>query len=94
MEVYVDEILVISPFAEAHIGNLARAFQIFRKYKIKLFGVEAENFLDFMISRQCIEANPEKVQALHNMEASNRQKDIQKLTRKVAALNRFVSKSV
>lgn len=56
------------------------------------FKVDAGNFLHFMISRRGIEANPEKVQALQNMEAIKKQKDIQKLPKRIAALNRFVSK--
>lgn len=57
VKVYVDDVLVKSPSAEAHIKNLAKAFKIFREYKIKLnqakctFQVEVGEFLGFKISR-------------------------------------------
>lgn len=36
VKVYVDDILVKCPNTEAHIEDLKRAFQMFRKYKMKL----------------------------------------------------------
>lgn len=36
VEVYVDDVLVKSHFIEEHNGDLARAFEIFKKYKMKL----------------------------------------------------------
>lgn len=57
VEVYVDDILVKISSAEVHLKDLARAFEIFRRYKMKLnpakctFAVEARKFLGFMISR-------------------------------------------
>ena len=40
-----------------------------------------------------MEANIEKIHALIDMRSSSRTKDVQSLTRKVAALNRFISKA-
>lgn len=83
---------------ETHIKDLARASDIFREYKMKLnqakctFGVEEGKCLGFMISKRGIEVNPEKVQALQGTEAPKKQKDIQKLKGRIAALKHFVSK--
>ncbi|CAL9024921.1 unnamed protein product [Prunus brigantina] len=57
------------------------------------FGVSSGKFLGFMISQRGIEANPEKIKAILNMEMPKTQKDIQSLTGRVAALMRFISKA-
>ena len=43
-----------------------------------------------MVSQRGIEANPEKVQAIINMVSPRTVKEVQKLTGRIAALNRFV----
>ena len=50
-------------------------------------------FLGFMVSQRGIEANPEKVQTILNMTSPKTVKEVQKLTRRIAALNRFVSRA-
>ena len=57
------------------------------------FGVSLGKFLSFMISHRGIEANPNKIQAILNMEPPRNIKDVQSLTGRVAALNRFVLKA-
>ena len=57
------------------------------------FGVSSGKFLEFMVSRRGIEANPDNIQAILNMETPRNIKEVQSLTRRVAALNRFVSKT-
>jgi hypothetical protein len=69
-----------------------------REYRWKLnpnkyvFGVPSGKLLDFIISHHGIEANLEKISAITKMKASTYIKDMQKLTRCMAALNRFISK--
>ena len=46
-----------------------------------------------MVSQRGIEVNPDKIQAILNMEPPKIVKDVQSLTRRVVALNRFVSKA-
>ena len=58
------------------------------------FGVASWKFLSFMISQRGIEANPNKIQAILNMEPPKNIKDVQSLTGQVVALNRFVSKAI
>jgi hypothetical protein len=48
--------------------------------------------LCFIISHQGIEANPEKIIAITDMDAPRTIKDVQKLTGCMAALNRFISR--
>ena len=56
------------------------------------FGVSSGKFLRFMVSQWGIEANPDKIQAILNMEPPRNVKEVQSLIGRVATLNRFVSK--
>ena len=55
------------------------------------FGVSLGKFFGFMVSKRGIEANPNKIQMILSMEPPKNVKEMQILTRRVAALNRFVS---
>ena len=57
------------------------------------FGVSSGKFLGFMVSQRGIEANPNKIQAILNMEPPRSVKEVQSLIGRVAPLNRFVSKA-
>ena len=46
-----------------------------------------------MVNQGGIEANPEKIQALLNMRSPSKTKEVQSLTGRVVALNRFISKA-
>ena len=58
------------------------------------FGVSSGKFLRFMVSHRGIEANPDKIQAILDMKSPRNIKEVQSLTGRVAALNRFVSKAI
>ena len=91
--------LVKSVRENDHLSDLQETFDTLRSYNMKLnpgkcaFGVTAEKFLGFMVSQRGIEVNPEKVRAIMELEPPKTVKAIQSLNRKVAALNRFVSKA-
>ena len=82
MEVYVDDMLVKSKKAEDHIKHLGEMFEILRKYQMKLnpqkcaFGVGSGKFLGFMVNQRGIEANPQKIQALIDMQSPRKPKDV------------------
>ena len=57
------------------------------------FGVSSGKFIGFMVSHRRIEANLDKIQAILNMEPPRNIKEVQSLTGRVAALNKFVSKA-
>ena len=96
MEVYVDDILMKIKRMEDHITNLDEAFMIWKQYNMKLnpskcaFGVFSGKFLGFMVSQRGIEANPEKNQALLNMESPKSIREVQRLIGRVVALNQFI----
>ena len=49
--------------------------------------------MGFMVSQRGIEANSEKVRAILDITLPKTVKEVQKLTRRIAALNKFVSKA-
>ena len=99
MEVYIDDMLVKSVKAELHITHLAEAFQVLKSYNMKLnpakcaFGVSFGKFLGFIVNSQGIEANPNKIKVVLDMLPPLNIKEIQRLTRRIAALSHFVSKA-
>lgn len=55
--------------------------------------VSFKKFLEFMVSNRGIEANPEKIIALIEIESLRKPKEVEKLTDCITALNRFISKA-
>ena len=98
MEVYVDDMLVKSLKKEDHVIDLRELFTLLWKYNMKLnpakcaFGVRSGKFLSFMVNNHRIKANLSKVQALLDLQSPETMKDIQKLTRMIAILSRFVAR--
>ena len=82
-----------------HLNDLQETFDTLRQYNMRLnpskcaFGVSFGKFLGFMVSHRGIEANPNNIQAIQNMEPPRNIKEVQSLTERVATLNRFVSKA-
>ena len=96
----MDDMLVKSLHKEDHVTDLWEMFALLRRYNMKLnptkyaFGVGSGKFLGFMVNNRGIEANPPKVQAPLDLQSQKMVKDIQKLIGMIAALSRFVSRSI
>ena len=99
MEVYIDDMLVKSTTAEFHIPHLSEAFQIPRNCNMKLnpakcaFGVSAEKFLGFIVNHRGIEGNLDKIKVVLDMPSPSGIKEVHRLTGRIAALSRFVSRA-
>lgn len=57
-----------------------------------VFGVRSGKVLGFLVIERGIDADPEKVDAIISLPQSKNIKYIQRLTGRMAALNRFISK--
>jgi hypothetical protein len=96
---YVDDIVVASKSKEDHLADLAETFANMRDARLRLnpekcvFGVRRGKILGYLVSHRGIEANPTKIQAVINMTPPQSARDVQRLTGRLAALNRFISKS-
>uniref|UniRef100_A0A2N9GJY4 Uncharacterized protein n=1 Tax=Fagus sylvatica TaxID=28930 RepID=A0A2N9GJY4_FAGSY len=99
VEVYIDDMLVKTKDEANHLEDLEETFKTFRQYRMKLnpskcvFGVSSGKFLGFMVSQRGIEANPDKINAVLEMTPPRTVKEVQSLTGRVVALNRFVSRA-
>ncbi|GMH27988.1 hypothetical protein Nepgr_029831 [Nepenthes gracilis] len=99
VEVYVDDMFVKSRVASSHVNDLEETFQVLRRHGMKLnpakcaFGVTSGKFLGFIVSQRGIEANPEKINAIFDLNPPRNIKEVQKLTGRIATLSRFFAKS-
>ena len=97
--VYIDDMVVKSKVVFEHVGDLVNIFGILRKHKLRLkaskcsFGVGSGKFLGYMVTQRGIEVNPNQIKAINSLQPPRNPKEIQKLTRMTAALNRFISSS-
>jgi hypothetical protein len=97
---YVDDIVVKSIQRRDHIGNLAETFANLRAANLKLnpekciFGIHKGKVLKCLVSTKGVEANPNKIKVLIEMQDLVLVKDVQKLTGRVAAHNRFIPRAV
>jgi hypothetical protein len=97
---YVDDIVVVSKKKTSYISDLAETFTNMREARLKLntekcvFGVTRGKVLGCLVSMKDIEADPDKIKAILQMQPPSNRKEIQKLTGRVAALYRFIAKLV
>jgi len=96
---YVNDIMVKGDKKEIHIQDLQETFKNLRKSILKLnldkciFGIKKGNLLGCLVSVKGIEANLEMIAAIVNMKPPTSRKQVQKLTSRLAALNRFIARS-
>ncbi|CAL1387108.1 unnamed protein product [Linum trigynum] len=99
VEAYVDDILIKSAETHAHLEDLRETFDTLRGYNLRLnpkkcvFGATAGKFLGFMVTRRGIEVNPRQIEAILQMTSPTKHKEVQVLTGRIAALNRFISRA-
>jgi hypothetical protein len=99
IQAYVDDLIVKSSSRANHVSDLAETFANMKRAGLILnpekcmFGVTKGKILGCLISAKRIEANPDKIRAIREMEEPKTKKDIHKLNGRVAALNKFISRS-
>jgi hypothetical protein len=97
---YIDDIVVSSRKKETEIQDLVKTFPNMHRAQLKLnpkkcvFCVKKGRVLGCLVSVKGIEANPDKINAIVHMKPSGSRKEVQRLTGKIAALNRFMKKLV
>jgi len=84
---------------EDYFKHLEECFEILNQYQMKLnpakctFGVPSGEFLDYIVTKRGIEANPNQINAFLNMPSPKHFKEAQLLIGRIANLNRFISRS-
>ncbi|XP_021802935.1 uncharacterized protein LOC110747031 [Prunus avium] len=99
LEVYIDDVIIKSKEAESHVSDLRKAFQRKRQHKLKMnpkkciFGVQAGNFLGFLVHQKGIEVGKNKAKSIIEAQPPRHKKELQSLLGKINFLRRFISNS-
>jgi hypothetical protein len=95
---YIDDIVVASKKKASYISDLTKTFTNMHDAKLKLnlekfvFGVTLGKVLGCLFSTKGIEAILDKLKAILQMQPPHTRKEVQKLTGRIVALNRFITK--
>jgi hypothetical protein len=95
---YVDEIVVASKKKALYIFDLVETFANMSEARLKLnlekcvFRVTRGKVLGYLVSTKGIQANPDKIKAILQMQPPQTKKELQKLIGHIVALNRFIVK--
>ena len=92
MKIYIDDMLVKSLKLGDHVTHLV-CHMMLNPSKC-IFGVSSRKILSFLVTKRGNEANPDQIKALLAMSLPRNVCEVQQLSRQVAALNKFVSKSM
>ncbi|GJT50707.1 reverse transcriptase domain-containing protein [Tanacetum coccineum] len=98
LETYVDDMVIKIRTEQAIIKDIEQTFSTLRRINMKLnlnkclFGIEEGKFLGYIVTSEGIRANPKKAKAVMDMPSPKTLKQMQSLSGKLAALNRFLSK--
>jgi len=96
---YMEDIIITNAIRKNHVADLAETFTNLRKANLSLnpekcvFGVYKGKVLVCLVSTKGVEANPDKVKALHNMQEPQSIRDVHKLIGRIATLNKFIPRS-
>ncbi|KAI5324067.1 hypothetical protein L3X38_033140 [Prunus dulcis] len=99
LEVYIDDVVIKSPKKGDHVSNLKKAFLRMRQHKLKMnpkkcvFGVQAGNFLGFLVHQRGIEIDKKKSKSTMEVLPPRNKKELQSLLGKINFLRRFISNS-
>nr|GEW77215.1 putative ribonuclease H-like domain-containing protein [Tanacetum cinerariifolium] len=99
LEAYVDDMVIKSKTDQAMIMDISETFDNLRRINIKLnpkkcsFRVGEGKFLGYMITSEGVRKNPKKTKAVSDMQSLKTLREMQRLSGKLAALNRFMSRS-
>ncbi|GKB86656.1 reverse transcriptase domain-containing protein [Tanacetum coccineum] len=99
LEAYVDDMVIKSKTEPEMIKDIEETLLTLKKVIMKLnpkkcsFEMEEGNILGYIVTSKGIRANPEKAKGVVNMPSPRNLKQMQRLSGKLAALNRFLSKA-
>jgi hypothetical protein len=94
--IYLDDIIVFSDSDDQHLKHLRKVFQKCRKFCISLnpkksnFGMQEGKLLGHIISKEGIKIDPNRVEAILNIDTPKSKKEVQSFLGKVNFLRRFI----
>ncbi|GJX41954.1 reverse transcriptase domain-containing protein [Tanacetum coccineum] len=99
LETYVDDMVVKSKFEQEMIADVAETFDNLKRINMKLnpkkclFEVEEGKFLGYLVTSEGIRENPAKTKDIAEIQSPKTWGQMQSLSGKLAALNRFLSRT-
>ncbi|KAL0543834.1 hypothetical protein IC582_018939 [Cucumis melo] len=97
IEVYVDGMIAKSKTNEYHTITLQKLFDRLRKYQLKLnpskctFGVTLGKLLGFIVNKEGIKVDPDKVRVIMEMPSSRTEKEIRGFLGRLNYISKFIS---
>ena len=92
VEVYIDDMAVISKDFEEHVQNLAEVFEILSHQNLRLnaskctFEVGSRKFHEYMITCNGVKVNTDQTRAIQQLSPPSNLKEVQKLIGMITAL--------
>ena len=97
VECYVDDLVVKTKDRENHPHDLRRVFERLQMHQLKInplkcaFGVTSGKFLGFIVGKEGIEIDPDKVKAIIQMPPPRNLRELRGLQERLAYIKRFIS---
>jgi len=97
--VYVDNILVKSSDINSHSQDLEETLETLKKFGMKInlakrsFTIKEGKFLGVYVGQHGIRPNPEKIQAILDMQSPHTIQEVQRLNNRINALSHFISQT-
>lgn len=93
---YIDDVVIASKDFEEHLASLKTVLERFREHNLKIkpskcsFAAKEIKYLGFLVSKEGIKPDPEKVSSLLNMSVPGTNKEVERLCGFINYLSRFV----
>ena len=97
VECYVDDLIVKTKDRENHPHDLRRVFERLHMHQLKInplkcaFGVTSGKFLGFVVCKDSIEIDPDKVKTIIQMPPPRNLRELRGLQGRLAYIRRFIS---
>ncbi|XP_039048787.1 uncharacterized protein LOC120189633 [Hibiscus syriacus] len=97
IEVYVDDMIIKAQTENEHVEHLRKLFQRLRKFQLRLnpnkctFGVTSGKLLGFVVRKEGIEVDPDKIKAIQNLPPPRTQKEVRGFLGRLNYIARFIS---
>ncbi|KAL0561096.1 hypothetical protein IC582_001514 [Cucumis melo] len=97
IKVYIDDMIAKFRLEEKHVVTLRKLFERLQKFQLKLnptkciFGVSSGKLLGFIVSREGIKVDPDKMKPIMNLRPPKTQKEVRSFLRRLNYIERFIS---
>src|SRR3989442_1253439 len=98
LEVYIDDMVIMTNTPEEHVAALDRLMESIIKYNLRMnpnkceFGVSSGKLLGFVVGPKGIEIDPDKIKAIQDIKPPETEKQVRSFIGKIQYISRFISK--